>query len=258
MGDVEVWDPTLSAPWAPIVLDSDEEIASIDHGAAASEDSGKADSRESRLPDELWGLIFGLLSPEERFLAKQTCRSWAHIIRVRRAWKFERISARYFLLNEKLFFWQERELRKLPLSRLLLVACQGETSAPFFRMVATMRRSLNPDVISECAGRTKNEEIKKWCEEWETPLEDIRLFEAAKSGSPKSTRLALRSGAVLVDWALSGAVCSGHTRSAIQLLKKGARDWSPDRLTLSSERQLSPDQLKAVRACSKWTQVVAA
>ena len=209
------------------------------------------------LPDEVWCVIFGCLTSEERMVARLTCRRWAGVIRNRPRWKKEKIRMSHFLLNTDLFYLMEKPLMALPLSRLLPIACKGKDSEPFFHLTSELKSSINPDVIATCAETSTNEEVKRWCAEWQTPLEDICLFEAASSGSPKSTRLALRAGATLVDWALSGAVEKGQTRSAVQLLKKGARDWHPDRLTAcrSQARELSPDQLRAVKACNKWVQV---
>ena len=218
-------------------------------------DDSSPTSSSPYLPDELWCVIFEVLTPEDRMVARLTCRRWARVIRSRPRWKKEKIRLSHFLLDTNLFYLMEKSLMALPLSRLLPIACRGEDSEPFFHLTSELKSSINPDVIAFCARIATNEEVKRWCAEWQTPLEDIRLYEAASSGSPRSARLALRAGATLVDWALSGAVEKGQTRSAVQLLKRGARDWHPDKLAVHPRHSLSPDQLRAVRACSKWVRV---
>lgn len=205
--------------------------------------------------------VFAFLSADERFLAKQVCRRWREVIRSRRGWRAEPLTPQFYLTHMKFYGLAAVRLRAVPLSRLLPQACRLEAEV-FFELVESRRDALNPDVVKLCEELAGDEEVRKWCAGWEPTLEDIRLHEATRAGSPRSARLALRSGATLVDWALCAAVKNGNVRSAVQMLKRGARDWVPARCpsvrrTSGEVGQLpaNRDQGRAIAACLKWLAV---
>lgn len=207
------------------------------------------------VPPELLSMIFGLLTAEERLLVKLVCRHWRYVVNGRVIWRDEKVRPEWFLRELDQFVLFETKLVTVPLSRLLRALTLSDDMEAqeeiFMRLVRSREESLNPDVLKLCGEQSKSEAVQEWCAGWEPEVADVRLYEAASSGSPKSARLAIRSGATLVDWALSGAVRSGHVRSTNQLLKKGARDWAEGCYRQSECR----DVRRARDACRKWNSV---